>query len=491
MAKQLLNSLLVLCFSTHGVQAQTSSSAPCSTTISPKYAAPSLAPGWEAMVVASGLTKPRGIIFDSNGHLLLVQEGHGISSLELRDNGGACVRARKLTDVIADNLNHGIELSTDGKTLYASSSEAVYAYDYDSSGARNTSAGRVVVNGMKHGGHTSRTLLISREVDGLLLVSEGSEGNLDKAATDITTGHSQIKAFNMTNVTSVPYDYAKDGLRLGWGLRNSVGVAEEPLTGAIYSVENSADEITRSGQNIHQDNPGEELNFHGYLNGTESNKQGRNYGYPQCYAVWNASTIPNNVNLKVGMQFAIGEQETTTGETVNDTICQNERVAPRLTFAAHMAPLDIKFNPSGTMAWITFHGSWDRSEPIGYKLSVVNFANGSPTEPANSSQAAIDIMSNSDISKCPNSCFRPVGLAWDSKGRLFMSSDATGEIYLISKSDGSPASSALLSTGLLPSNTGIVGAPSAMGSKGTAPEFAGPQKPWAMVIAAVMALPFA
>ena len=95
---------------------------------------------------------------------------------------------------------------------------------------------------------------------------------------DPTTGVSTIKAFNITNVTNSAYQHARDGLLLGWGLRNSVGVAEEPITGAIYSVENSVDDIQRSGQTINENNPGEELNYHGYLNGTQSNVTGGNYG---------------------------------------------------------------------------------------------------------------------------------------------------------------------------------------------------------------------
>ena len=43
-------------------------------------------------------------------------------------------------------------------------------------------------------------------------------------------------------------------------------------------------------------------------------------------------------------------------------------------------------------------------------------------------------MINPDNSKCPEDCFRPVGLALDSKERLFMSSDSTGEIYVLVKS---------------------------------------------------------
>lgn len=38
-----------------------------------------------------------------------------------------------------------------------------------------------------------------------------------------------------------------------------------------------------------------------------------------------------------------------------------------------MAPDDIKFNDSGNEAWVTFRGSWDRTDPVGYKLSVCCF----------------------------------------------------------------------------------------------------------------------
>lgn len=56
---------------------------------------------------------------------------------------------------------------------------------------------------------------------------------------------------------------------------------------------------------------------------------------------------------------------------------------------------------------------------------------------ANSLTAAVDVVSNSNMTACPGGCFRPVGLAWDSRGRLYMSSDSTGEIYVVTKADGS------------------------------------------------------
>lgn len=84
--------------------------------------------------------------------------------------------------------------------------------------------------------------------------------------------------------------------------------------------------------------------------------------------------------------------------------------------------------------------SWDRTDPVGYKLSVVAFADGEPVQPSNSTTAAVDIVANQDNSQCPSGCFRPVGLAWDSQGRLFMSSDATGEIYVVLRADGNATS---------------------------------------------------
>ncbi|KAI7110749.1 hypothetical protein KC352_g36137, partial [Hortaea werneckii] len=153
---------------------------------------------------------------------------------------------------------------------------------------------------------------------------------------------------------------------------------------------------------------------------------------------------------QVGEQFAIGD----LNSTVNDTTCNAaNRQPPRLVFQAHMAPLDILFNAAGTAAWITFHGSWDRADPVGYKLAVVEFDEdtGEPVENSTSKTAARDVVWNEDNSACPEQCFRPVGLAWDADGRLFMSSDATGEIYAITRTDGN--------------STGSVGG----GGNGTAP----------------------
>ena len=426
--------------------------ASCSPTLSASYAAPSVADGYVARLVANGLTDPRGIKFDSQGALLVVESGFGITALNIVDAGKGCLRAGSRQTVISDStLNHGIEISNDGSTLYASSSEAVYRWTYSPASQSNTSAPTTLVTNMTNSDHTTRTLLLSQFSPGLMVVTRGSTSNIDVEAENILTGHSQIKAFNLTNMTG-PYDFNEDGLLLGWGLRNDVGIDEDPVTGSVYSVENSVDQMMRNGKDIHQTNPAEELNFLGYLDGKQSSNQGRNFGYPECYTAWDVNTIPD-FNGEVGQQFAIGQLSATN----NDSMCSEVmRQAARLAFHPHMAPLDILFNDAGTAAWVTFHGSWDSEPPVGYKLSVVEFENGKPLQPSTSKTAVVDVLSNHDVTQCTGSgnCFRPVGLAWDREGRLFMSSDTTGEVYVLLRDDGNATSSAgSNATGTIPGQT--------------------------------------
>ena len=62
----------------------------------------------------------------------------------------------------------------------------------------------------------------------------------------------------------------------------------------------------------------------------------------------------------------------------------------------------------------------------------INFGtDGQPTEPSTSTTATVPIMQNTNVASCPNSCFRPVHMAFDKAGRLFMSSDQSNEIYVL------------------------------------------------------------
>ncbi|KAK3984611.1 hypothetical protein QBC44DRAFT_336763 [Cladorrhinum sp. PSN332] len=284
--------------------------------------------------------------------------------------------------------------------------------------------------------HYTRTLLLSAKKPDLLLVSRGSAGNMDDLSIQLSTGIAQIRAFNISSALTSSsefkaYDYPTEGTRIGWGLRNSVGVAEHPVTGGIYSVENSADGMHRLGVDIHNDNPGEEMNFHGYLNG--SFPEGENFGYPHCFGLYDPALIPENGTLQVGNNFALENEE-----LINDETCNRDYVSPRLVFMAHMAPLDIKFDSDGERGFISFHGSWNRDDPQGYKVSYVPWDkdSGEPIAKSTNNSAIVDVLRNADSSNCrATGCFRPAGLLFDAKGRLFVTSDHQGEIWVLDEGE--------------------------------------------------------
>jgi glucose/arabinose dehydrogenase len=249
-------------------------------------------------------------------------------------------------------LNHGLTMSPDGKTLYASSMTHVYAWPYDSKTMKTTGEPKTIIAGFgPTGGHSTRTLLASKKSPGTLLVSRGSVGNLDPNARNVSTGISQIRAFDVSDI-SKEQKYT-DGYLIGWGLRNSVGLGENPADGGIWSNENGNDNMNRTGKAIHNDSPGEEINYHGTLQKKELH--GKNYGYPDCVAAWNIEGIPNNASLSVGKQFT---HEYSVSNGVTDSKCLKDYQSPRITLPAHWAPIDIEFNSNGTVAYMTSKGSW-------------------------------------------------------------------------------------------------------------------------------------
>ncbi|KAH6610669.1 hypothetical protein Trco_000689 [Trichoderma cornu-damae] len=413
----------------------TSSAQSCSNKLSVTYPAPVAAGGWQYRLIANGFRSPRGIAFDDDGGLLVVDSGVGLRHLTLHDEGGTCLTVASSTTLIADeNLNHGLALSGDGRTIYVSSASSVFSFAYNSQAISvDLSSNLTLVANMSNSDHTTRTLLVSKKHPDILLVSRGSNANVDPDAGDVSSGHSQIRSYNVTEVGpgDSPHGFL-DGHLIGWGLRNSVGVAEHPSSGGIWSVENSVDALERHGQDIHQDNPGEELNYHGVLGSMDH--QGGNYGYPFCYAVWSTSGFPGLGDLEVGDQFA----DDGAPSALTDEACNTDYVPPRIAFQAHSAPLDIKFSPNASEAFVSFHGSWDRDDPTGYRIASLAFGpDGQPTALRNSTDAVADIITNADLSNCPSRCFRPVGLAWDSAGRLWFSSDTTGEIFVLERSNSS------------------------------------------------------
>ena len=290
----------------------------------------------------------------------------------------------------------------------------------------------VVINIDKDGkggaplGHTTRTLIFDDQ--GRLYISVGSNENVDE-----DSHRSRIRRLTISDQNAnLPLDYQNAEV-FADGLRNEVGLAFD-RHGVLWGVENGADNLMRSdlGGDIHNDNPGEELNrFPEALAGSH-------WGYPEC---WSEYDLPRSIGLGRGTQWAWPSLSQPITCTITDKECREERIASELSMQAHSAPLGITFynysysssRPEGCTgefpesmdghAFIAFHGSWNRDIPTGYSVGFVPMTEDGlvdATEPS-------DFLSSpSDNDAKWSSGFRPVDVEFDRCGRLLVTSDGTG-----------------------------------------------------------------
>lgn len=87
---------------------------------------------------------------------------------------------------------------------------------------------------MNQTGHVSRTLYIPPENPDLMLVTRGANDNVDAGAADIKSGRAQLRVFKVEDLVKADkaVDYT-DGDVMGWGLRNTVGMGQDPTTGNL------------------------------------------------------------------------------------------------------------------------------------------------------------------------------------------------------------------------------------------------------------------
>jgi glucose/arabinose dehydrogenase len=176
------------------------------------------------------------------------------------------------------------------------------------------------------------------------------------------------------------------------GVRNSLGLDWHPGTGELFFTDNGGDQL---GDLI----PPDELN--------RAPERDLHFGYPYAYA-------PG----KPYPQFANREPP---GPITH----------PVLSFEAHVAALGLRFY-RGRMfpedyrhdAFVAQHGSWNRTDPIGYRVVRVRFdAGGRPT----GSEVFIDGW----LGAAGRAWGRPVDLAELPDGSLLVSDDHAGVIYRI------------------------------------------------------------
>ena len=175
------------------------------------------------------------------------------------------------------------------------------------------------------------------------------------------------------------------------GIRNTVGFDWHPVTKELWFTDNGRDEM---GDDV----PPDELNY--------APKPGLNFGYPYCHA----GDIPDP-------EF---------GKKHN---C-SEFVPPAQKLGPHVAALGMRFY-TGSMfpasyrnqIFIAEHGSWNRTKPIGYRITLVEL---------NGNRAVSYKIFAEGWLQGSRAWGRPVDVLIMPDGAMLVSDDLAGAIYRIS-----------------------------------------------------------
>ncbi len=145
----------------------------CSFPESAALGSASVPAGYCAYTWASDLSNPRGIVVDTSGDVIVIDDGR-IVLLHDDDGNGVSDDDERVLLRSQQGLNHGIALH--GGYLYASTATTVYRWAYAGDRAPLAQPQQVVTD-LPSGGHATRTLQFDRQ--GRLYVNVGSGSNVD------------------------------------------------------------------------------------------------------------------------------------------------------------------------------------------------------------------------------------------------------------------------------------------------------------------------
>jgi glucose/arabinose dehydrogenase len=280
-----------------------------------------LPPGFRISVYASGVPNAREMALGSKGTLFVGSRTAGnVYAVVPPTDEGAAARVLK----IAGGLNMPSGVAFRDGSLYVAEVSRITRYDGIEDHLQSPPSPIVVNDKLPRESHHGWKF-IAFGPDGMLYIPVGAPCNIcrpDERHGIIVRMHSD--GSGMETFAS--------------GIRNTVGFDWHPDTKELWFTENGRDEM---GDNI----PPDELNH--------APQKGMNFGYPDCHA----GTIPDpDVGREPCSKFT----------------------PPVMNLGPHVAAIGMRFY-SGRMfppeyrnqIFIAEHGSWNRSVPIGYRISIV------------------------------------------------------------------------------------------------------------------------
>lgn len=345
----------------------------------------SLPEGLSMHVFAQNVPNARVMIYDPKGTIVVSEPSQGqVVALTDTNNDGVADQKRVVVSGLKGPHGLAFDCASGPCTLYIAEENAVraYAYDPETKLAFNPQKVADLPSG---GGHSTRSLLfLGSPNEHTLLISVGSSCNVCNESDD---RRAKILAYD--TVSKMVTEYAK-------GLRNSVFMTLNPVTGAVWATE-----MGRDG--LGDDMPPDEINII---------EKGKNYGWPICYG-----------------------QNIHDTEYDKNTYIRNPCMAPletpaKVDLQAHSAPLGIGFIPEEGWpeewwydAIVAFHGSWNRSVPTGYKIVRI------PLDSHGNLTGKAEDFITGWMRPDGKTIGRPVGILVQPGGKIFISDDQAGIIY--------------------------------------------------------------
>lgn len=332
--------------------------------------------GFHLGVFAEGLGSPRLMALDPAGTILVSIPAQGrVVALPDRDGDG---RADAIVTV-AERLDRPHGLAFRNGKLHVAETGRVLRFDYDGAARRASNPMVLVPDLPPGGGHWTRTLVFGR--DGALYVSVGSSCNV-------------CREQDQRRAAIVRYDAdGRHGAVFASGLRNAVGLAIHPGTGALWATVNERD---WRGDDLPPD----------YV--TEV-KEGASHGWPECYSAQG--------RVHPDREFARADCGRVSPPTVE--------------IQAHSAPIGLAFYTGQQFPaeyrgdlFVVYRGSWNRSVPTGYKVVRVRFRDGRPA--GGIEDFVTGWLSGGAV------LGRPVDVLVAPDGALLVSDQGAGAIYRIS-----------------------------------------------------------
>ncbi|WP_347260585.1 sorbosone dehydrogenase family protein [Rudaea sp.] len=370
---------------------------------------PKVAAGLKIEKIAGGLMHPRQLLTLPNGDVLVVESngpgeepvttpkqmiankvknrsgkggkgGNRITLLRAKPEGGEWEK-----HVFIERLHSPFGVQLIGDTLYVANTGAILKFPYHA-GETQITAPAVeftdLPSTVNH--HWTKALLASPD-GSKLYVGSGSNSNITENGLEIEYRRAAV----------LEVDVATGGSRIyASGLRNPTGLQWEPQSGKLWAIVNERDEI---GADLVPD----------YMTSVQ---QGGFYGWPYSY-------FGQHVDSRVMPQRP-------------DLVAK--ALVPDYALGSHVAALGLLFSTDNALpaayhggAFVSEHGSWDRSPLSGYAVVFVAFQQG---KPVGLPQTLVSGFYSDDESQLYGA---PVGLAQDQQGALLIADDVGDTVWRV------------------------------------------------------------